>query len=140
MPRRKKPAEVKGGATSPGALPKNQGGRVGDLEERLAEALKREAEALERQRATADILKVISSSPTDTQPVFDAIATNAARLCSANDTQVLRVDGDVLRLVAAHGTPSMPPVRPLTRGNLVGRAVIDRRTIHVRDQAQALAE
>ena len=58
-------------------------------------------EALEQQTATSEILRVISSSPTDTQPVFDAIAANAARLCSANDAQVLRVDGDVLRLVAA---------------------------------------
>ncbi len=97
-------------------------------------------EALEQQTATAEILRVISSSPTDTQPVFDAIAANAARLCSANDAQVLRVDGDVLRLVAAFGAPSMPPVRRLTRGHLVGRAVIDRRTIHVGSHAEARAD
>jgi two-component system, NtrC family, sensor kinase len=107
-----------------------------ELEERNAEL----TESLEQQTATADILRVISSSPTDTQPVFDAIAANAARLCSANDAQVLRVDGDVLRLVAAFGATSMPPVRRLTRAHLVGRAVIDRRTIHVRDLAQARAE
>jgi signal transduction histidine kinase len=97
-------------------------------------------EALEQQTATSEILRVISSSPTDTQPVFDAIAENAARLCSANDAQVLRVEEEVLRLVAAFGAPSMPSVRRLTRGHLVGRAVIDRKTIHVRDLAQALAE
>ena len=97
-------------------------------------------EALEQQTATTDILRVISRSPTDVRPVFDAIAENAARLCSANDAQVLRVEEEVLRLVAAFGAPSMPLVRRLTRGHLVGRAVIDRKTIHVRDLAQALAE
>jgi signal transduction histidine kinase len=97
-------------------------------------------ESLDQQTATSEILRVISSSPTDTQPVFDAIAESAARLCSANDAQVLRVDGDVLRLVAECGATSMPSVRQLTRGHLVGRAVIDRRTIHVQDLAQALAE
>jgi signal transduction histidine kinase len=85
-------------------------------------------------------LRVISSSPTDAQPVFDAIAANAARLCSANDAQVLRVEGEMLRLVAASGVSAMPSVRRLTRGHLVGRAVIDRKTIHVRDLTQALGE
>jgi len=97
-------------------------------------------EALEQQTATSEILGVISRSPTDTHPVFEAIAANAARLCSANDAQVFRVEGEVLRLAAAFGAPSMPAVRQLTRGHLVGRAVIDRKTIHVRDLAQALAE
>ena len=97
-------------------------------------------EALERETATSDILRVISSSLTDTQPVFDAIAANAARLCAARDAQVLRVEGDVLRLVSAYGSPSMPPVRSISRGHAVGRAVIDRHTIHVRDMAQAGAE
>ena len=97
-------------------------------------------EALERQTATSDILRVISSSLTDTQPVFDAIAANAARLCAARDAQVLRVEGDILRLVSAYGSPSMPPVRSISRGHAVGRAVIDRQTIHVRDMAQALEE
>jgi signal transduction histidine kinase/putative methionine-R-sulfoxide reductase with GAF domain len=99
-------------------------------------------EALEQQTATSEILRVISSSPTDVQPVFDAIAGNAARLCSANDAQVLRVEGEALSLVAAWGVPSMPSLRQLTRGHLVGRAVIERRAIHARNlsEAEALAE
>jgi two-component system, NtrC family, sensor kinase len=97
-------------------------------------------EALDRQTATSEILRVISSSPTDTQPVFDTIAANAARLCAARDAQVLRVDGDVLRLVSAYGSPSMAPVRSISRGHAVGRAVIDRQTVHVRDMAQAVRE
>ena len=97
-------------------------------------------EALEQQTATSEILRVISSSPTDTQPVFDTIAANAARLCAARDAQVLRVDGDVLRLVSAYGSPSMAPIRSISRGHAVGRAVIDRQMVHVRDMAQAVME
>ena len=85
-------------------------------------------QALEQQTATGEILQAISRSPTDAQLVFVAIAANAARLCDANEAQVLRVEGEVLRLVAASGAPSMPSVRRLTRGHLVGRAVIDRKT------------
>src|SRR5207302_10157961 len=59
-------------------------------------------EALERQTATGEILKVISSSPTDVQPVFDAIATNAARLSDAVNGLVIRFDGDLLHIVAQY--------------------------------------
>jgi signal transduction histidine kinase len=107
-----------------------------ELEVRNAEV----TEALRQQTATAEILRAISSSPTDTQPVFDTIAANAARLCAARDAQVLRVESEVLRLVSASGAPSIPPVRSISRGYVVGRAVIDRQTIHVPDIDQAIRE
>src|SRR5262249_13807149 len=87
---------------------------------------------LERQTATAEILQVISQSPTDTQPVFDTIARSAARLCEAFDAIVLRVDGDVLRLVAHHGPMPAGDV-PILRRALRGRTVIERRLIHILD-------
>ena len=57
-------------------------------------------EALERQTATAEVLKVIASSPSDVQPVFDAIATSANRLLGGFSTTVIRFVGDALHLVA----------------------------------------
>src|SRR5207245_6268124 len=60
-------------------------------------------EALEQQTATSEILRVISSSPTDVQPVLDAVVKSAARFCGADDTSIFRVDGDHLRAAAHHG-------------------------------------
>ena len=60
------------------------------------------SEALEQQTATAEILRVISSSPTDIQPVFDAIVRRALSLCQAINGSVLRFDGRLIHL-AAHG-------------------------------------
>src|SRR6266545_4136628 len=73
---------------------------------RLSEALharNRElTEALEQQTATSEILRVISSSPTDVQPVFDAIIGNAVRLCGAVYGIVWRYEGDLTEFVSAH--------------------------------------
>src|SRR5260370_22600870 len=81
---------------------KNEGSGVRQLQKRLAEALKREAEALEQQTATSEILQVISRSPIDVQPTFEAIAASARRLCDATHAQVLRVDGEPIPLAAHH--------------------------------------
>jgi GAF domain-containing protein len=97
-------------------------------------------EALEQQTATSEILRVIASSPTDVQPVLDVVAENAAQLCDAGDAQVLRLDGNMLRLVAWFGSPAMPRERPMSRGYAVSRAVIDRQTIHIHDITEELAE
>jgi GAF domain-containing protein len=92
-------------------------------------------EALERQTATSEILRIIASSPTHLQPVLDAMAESAARLCSAYDASIFQLDGDVLRLVAHHGPVRVPPgfVMSAVRGLVGGRAVLDRQPIQVAD-------
>jgi signal transduction histidine kinase len=69
----------------------------------LTQAHAQVTEALEQQTATAEILQVISSSPTDVQPTFDAIATSATRLCEAEQGTVFRFDGRLIHMVAHHG-------------------------------------
>jgi GAF domain-containing protein len=100
-------------------------------------------QALDQQTATGEILGVIAHSPTDTQPVLDTVVVSAARLCEANDVAIYRRDGDWLRFVAHHGSiPPPGPVgeyfRPLERGSLTGRSVLEGRIFQVADlQAEA---
>ena len=142
MGRGPKPAKSKESKPPARKSPKDADSRVRDLEKQLAAALgqlqtrNRELAAAQEQRtATSEILRVISSSPTDVQPVFDAIAASAARLCDAYDVIILRLDGDVLRNVAHHGPIPAPPIPffPPTRDTVGGRTLIDRRPIHVAD-------
>src|SRR4029077_5789670 len=95
-------------------------------------------EALEQQTATAEILRVISGSPTNLQPVLDAVSENASRLCEASDAAILLPEGPQLRTAAHHGQAFAAALdRPLTRDGVAGRAVIDRETIHLPDVLEA---
>jgi signal transduction histidine kinase len=98
-------------------------------------------EALEQQTATAEILRSISRSPTDLQPVFDAIVRSAVRLCGAAFGGLHQLDGDRITLDAEYGLPAdevailrrdVFPV-PLTRASATGRAILDRAVTHIRD-------
>jgi multidrug resistance efflux pump len=99
----------------------------------LSQARGELAQAREQQTATAEILKVISSSPRDLQRVFAEMATSAARLCGAIDATIRQVDGNVLRMVGHDGQIPAVETMALSRGVVNGRAVLDRRTIHVAD-------
>ena len=98
-------------------------------------------EALRRQTATADILKVIASSPNNLQPVLDKIVETACRLCNAYDAAALLREGDRLRPAAHYGPiPLTFASQEITRGWAAGRAVIERRAIHIDDFAKQLDE
>jgi signal transduction histidine kinase/HAMP domain-containing protein len=107
------------------------------LEQKVEERTRELTESLEQQTATSKILGVIAGSPTDVQPVLDAVAESAARLCDATDAQILRVEADLLRLVASYGPLPTSETRPLSRQVVSGRAVIDRQTVHVHDVVAA---
>ena len=102
------------------------------------------AEALEQHAAISEILQVISASPSDVQPVLDAVADRALKLCDAADATIFLVEGDKFRRAARLGsTPvsfTVGSFMPLTRGTVSGRAVIDRAVIDMEDVATAEEE
>ena len=91
-------------------------------------------DSLEYQTATSDVLNVISRSPSDIQPVLDTICETACRLCDAYDTVIFLRDADALKVVAHRG-PILLDFKnlPIVRGAVSGRAVLERRSIHVHD-------
>ena len=97
------------------------------------------SEALEQQTATSEVLRVISSSPSELPPVFEAMLRNAVRICNANFGNVFRWDGTALNLVAAHNTPPAysearrrSPLRP-DPSVPMGRVVATKSVVHIAD-------
>jgi signal transduction histidine kinase len=97
-------------------------------------------EALEQQTATSEILRVISSSPTDVQPVFDVIVERAVRLCGARFGRVYRYDGGMIHMVAGYGlgatglgvVQQVFP-RPASDDTIVGRVILTRQPALIPD-------
>jgi signal transduction histidine kinase/CheY-like chemotaxis protein/HAMP domain-containing protein len=111
------------------------------LEQKVEERTKELRETLEQQTAMSEILRVISSSPTDTQPIFDMIAESAVRLCGAQFSAVFRFDG-LLHLASHHGLSvegatayrqAYQQPREAVRGAAIGRAILDRTVAHIPD-------
>ncbi len=111
-----------------------------NLEQKVEDRTRDLTEALEQQTATSEVLSVISSSPTDAAPIFDAIAERAWRLCGASTSAVYRFDGELIHLVAQHGFAPVAfdvarqlfPARP-NRANASTRAILDRVVVHIPD-------
>jgi GAF domain-containing protein len=91
-------------------------------------------EALDYQTATSDVLKVISRTPIDLQPVLAAICETVAKLCDTKDAEIFICDGDRLRLGRVQGPIGTEAENwPITRGLVMGRAVLNRELIQVHD-------
>jgi PAS domain S-box-containing protein len=103
----------------------------------IANARERLIEATKQQAATSEMLRIISDSPL--QSVLDAVAEHAARLCDSNNAEIYRLENNLLRLVASYGElPVHIQARegfPLNRDRVIGRAICDRRSVHVHDLA-----
>jgi GAF domain-containing protein/DNA-binding response OmpR family regulator/anti-sigma regulatory factor (Ser/Thr protein kinase) len=110
------------------------------IEDELAQARRELKEARDLQAASAEVLRVISTSPNDVQPVFDTIVRSAVRLCDGVIGAVNTFDGELTRVAAVHNyTPEalaavqrMYPMRP-SRQQLTGRAILSRTIVHVPD-------
>jgi two-component system, NtrC family, sensor kinase len=97
------------------------------------------SESLQQQTATADVLKVISRSAFDLQPVLDTIVQTASRLCEAEFSLIFKLQGDKYEIASANNAAEAfvkhaaeHPIRP-GRDSLIGRTALERKTVHIPD-------
>jgi signal transduction histidine kinase len=147
MERRGKPVKRKVQGKRSTARSARKNGNARDVQKQLADVLgqlrtrdRELGEALERQTATSEVLRLISRFQTDVEPVFDAIAAKALDLCRATTGWVYRFDGELIHIAAAHSLrpEAVEVVRqsypaPPSRGGGTARAVLSRNVVYIPD-------
>ena len=114
---------------------------TGGLETEVARLTRELNEAREQQTATLEVLRIVSSTPDDVQPIFAALLEKAVRICDATFGNIFRYDGAALDLIATHNTPPAlaearrgSPLRPSPNGP-VDRMLKTKKIVHVADVA-----
>ena len=108
------------------------------LEQKVDDRTRELTELLEQQTAISEILRVISNSPSDVQPVLNSVAENAARICEAQVVDIILVKGKKLHSAAQFGDMrrDIGDV-PIDRSTVMGRSICDMQPVHVEDQQNA---
>src|SRR5262249_55671661 len=97
-------------------------------------------DALEQQAAIAEALKIISSSPGELEPVFNAILERATRICEGQIAEIILAEDNAVRVAAGYGDAQrLPPSEmvPLDRSTVMGRSICDQKPVHVADLQNA---
>src|SRR5277367_5990042 len=115
-----------------------------DQETEIARLTSELREALERQTATSEVLRVISSTPSELEPVFQTILANATRICEAKFGNLWLREGDNFRIAATHGAPSAyreylkrEPVVVPDSASAMGRIAASREAVQLKDISKA---
>jgi signal transduction histidine kinase len=111
-----------------------------DLEKKVEQRTHELSESLEQQTAISEILRVISNSPNDVQPVLASVAEHTARICEAPNVDIVLVEdggGRIRASVGAVGRMTSSEPIPLDRDSAAGRSICDMQPVHVHDQQNA---
>jgi signal transduction histidine kinase len=114
-----------------------------DLEKKVDQRTHELSESLEQQTAIGEILRVISNSPDDVQPVLNSVAEHAARICEAQDVDIIVVENDKMRIGGSYGELGRPTDGtqiPLDRSTIMGRCIIEMEPIQIADLQNAGSE
>ena len=109
-----------------------------DLEKKVDQRTAELSVSLEQQTAISEILRVISNSPDDVQPVLDSVAEHAARICKAEVVDIILLEDNILRSAAVFGEMRRDIGEvPLDRSTVMGRAICDMQPVQLEDQQAA---